>query len=280
LQFVDGLHFLYEQGLQHGQPGYMLGRPVDPPEPLYFPLALAVKYPIPLQALLLGSILILLVQLRSRHAGSAEFFVWTPAALLFGLALNSQMLPGVRYVLPMFPLLILAGGFALQKCGQQLWLRAVTACGLLWLAAGTAPNYPRGLAYFNEWAGGPDRGWRYLADSNIDWGQDLPLLAKYAAEHKGERINVAYFGTDYVDHYFPPGQLEFIANPFCLECVHERVLTPQPGLYAISVNMLLGYYWPPEYRDYFQRFRDREPDAKAGYSIFIYEWGRGAAAEQ
>jgi hypothetical protein len=280
LQFVDGLHFLYEQGLHHGQPGYMLGRPVNPPEPLYFPLALAIKYPIPLQALLVGSIGFLLVHLRKRQAGSAELFLWAPAAILFGLAVNSRMLPGIRYVLPIFPLLILAGGFVLQKYGERRWLRGLAAAGLLWLAFGTAAIYPHGLAYFNEWAGGPNQGWRYLSDSNIDWGQDLPQLAGYAKEHEGEKIRVAYFGEDYVDHYFLPSQVEFIPHPFCLDCVKEQVLTPEPGAYAISVNLLLGYYWPPEYRDYFRRFRERVPDAKAGYSIFIYRWEEAGTSKE
>ena len=62
-----------------------------------------------------------------------------------------------------------------------------------------------------------------------------------------------------------------VPTPFCMECIEGKVLPPKPGIYAISVNMLLGYYWPPEYQDYFRHFRGREPDAKAGYSIFIYE---------
>ena len=38
------------------------------------------------------------------------------------------------------------------------------------------PNY---LAYFNEAAGGPAQGWRWLVDSNVDWGQELPGLKRY-----------------------------------------------------------------------------------------------------
>ena len=54
------------------------------------------------------------------------------------------------------------------------------------------PNY---LAYFNEAAGGPSRGWRWLVDSNIDWGQDLPLLAKWQREHPDRPVHLKYFGT-------------------------------------------------------------------------------------
>jgi hypothetical protein len=55
------------------------------------------------------------------------------------------------------------------------------------------------------------------------------------------------------------------------------VYKPKPGTYAISVNMLLGFFWTPEYENYFQYFREREPVAKAGYSIFIYEVKEGDA---
>jgi hypothetical protein len=42
------------------------------------------------------------------------------------------------------------------------------------------PNY---LGYFNELAGGPSGGWRYLVDSNLDWGQDLRALKQWMDDH-------------------------------------------------------------------------------------------------
>jgi hypothetical protein len=42
-------------------------------------------------------------------------------------------------------------------------------------------------------------------------------------------------------------------------------------VYAISVNMLLGYFFPPGYQDYFGYFRERQPVGRAGWSILIYE---------
>ena len=38
------------------------------------------------------------------------------------------------------------------------------------------PNY---LAYFNQLAGGPSQGYKHLADSSLDWGQDLPALKQW-----------------------------------------------------------------------------------------------------
>jgi hypothetical protein len=41
-----------------------------------------------------------------------------------------------------------------------------------WLAVSSLSSHPHYLSYFNEIAGGPGNGWRWLLDSNIDWGQD------------------------------------------------------------------------------------------------------------
>ena len=51
----------------------------------------------------------------------------------------------------------------------------------------------------------------------------------------------------------------------------ERYYRPAPGLYAVSVNFLTGFLFPPGYDDYLAYFRRRVPDARAGYSILIYD---------
>ena len=56
--------------------------------------------------------------------------------------------------------------------------------------------HPYQLAYFNRFAGGPAAGSRYLDDSNIDWGQDLPSLAAWQSEHGVRPLALWYFGTD------------------------------------------------------------------------------------
>jgi hypothetical protein len=55
---------------------------------------------------------------------------------------------------------------------------------LLWHAASTTRAGPDFISYFNELAGGPANGWRYLADSNLDWGQNRSIAARWAEEHQ------------------------------------------------------------------------------------------------
>ena len=55
--------------------------------------------------------------------------------------------------------------------------------------------YPHSMSYFNELAGGPNGGHRYLLGSNLDWGQDLLYLEKWTTQHSGAQIvRLAYYG--------------------------------------------------------------------------------------
>ena len=58
-----------------------------------------------------------------------------------------------------------------------------------------ADVWPDYLAYFNEFAGGPN-GDRILVDSNLDWGQDLKGLKRFMDSRGIDRIYLSYFGTD------------------------------------------------------------------------------------
>jgi hypothetical protein len=278
LQFVRGLLFIGGSLRGDGFTGYMLGHTIHGRVPLYFPLAWAVKFPIPLQILAVAGMVALLIRIQRREAGASDLMVWGPAAFFFGSAVISNFHIGFRHVLPSLPFFILGGGFALQRwAGWWAWnraARAIIALSLAWLAISSLRVYPNGISYFNEWIGGPTQGWRYLADSNVDWGQNLPDLGVYLKRNRIERIKTFIFGFDNPWHYIQPGSLE----PQALPSPAETALGPnlprhyllQPGIYAVSVNFLAGFLAPPGYEDYLACFRQRPPDGRAGYSILIY----------
>ena len=54
-----------------------------------------------------------------------------------------------------------------------------------------APDY---LTYFNVLVK-PANSWRYLTDSNLDWGQGLIALREYEQKHPEESLRLAYFGS-------------------------------------------------------------------------------------
>jgi hypothetical protein len=100
--------------------------------------------------------------------------IWGLAAFFFGSAVLSNFHVGFRHVLPALPFFILGAGFALARWGGHRAARVAFALSLVWLAVSSLRVYPQGISYFNEWMGGPTQGWRYLADSNIDWARTCP----------------------------------------------------------------------------------------------------------
>jgi hypothetical protein len=141
---------------------------------------------------------------------------------------------------------------------------------VVWLVAGACAVYPHFLAYFNFAAGGPDEGWRVLVDSNIDWGQGLKELREWMEREGVGHVRLSWFGSAYPEAYgisydllpgLPRGFLLWDDPPF-------DPSNPSPGIYAISVSNLVGVYFPDH--ELYGWFRSRTPDAKVGYSLFIY----------
>ncbi len=147
LQFVRGL--LFVGGSLHGEgfTGYMLGRKIHGWVPLYFPLAWAIKFPIPLQLLTVAGLAAFVIRIRRREATSADLFVWGTAAFFLMTAVLSNFHIGFRHVLPALPLLIFGGGFALARWGTHRGARVAIALSLAWLAASSLHVYPHGVSF-------------------------------------------------------------------------------------------------------------------------------------
>ena len=132
----------------------------------------------------------------------------------------------------------------------------------LWYAVSSIGTYPHYLAYFNEIAGGPESGYKYLVDSNLDWGQDLKNLKTYVDTEGLNTIRLAYFGSAHVDYY------GIQALPLPMERPDDFG-DRRPEVYAISATYLQsGYLGDTEAYSW---LREYEPFAKIGYSIFLYQ---------
>jgi hypothetical protein len=148
---------------------------------------------------------------------------------------------------------------------------------LLLTVLSTTRAAPHHLAYFNEaagfpqsiWKGGSGFGYRYLGDSNVDWGQDLRGLSRYMKDEGIPMIYLSYFGNVPPEVYgirfqYAPAY-GFLARPAI------DVLPPgtDPELFAISVYNLQGVHFKD--RTLYDWLRWREPVAKIGNSIFVYD---------
>jgi hypothetical protein len=100
----------------------------------------------------------------------------------------------------------------------------------LFVADSTA-RFPHYLAYFNQLVG-PERAYRHMVDSGLDWGQDLPALARYLDAHPAETAYLGYFGTA------DPSAYGVRATPLPA----SRPGRLLPGTYCVSATYLQAVY--------------------------------------
>ncbi len=243
----------------------------------YHLVVLAVKTPLPLLVLLIVAVA-RLIHFTFRIPRSAFIVsVLLPAALyLLATITIFSLNVGYRYLLPALPLLHVLAASAVSHWKLEVgsWdfrslfiashLPQVVVPGLfIFHSVSTLAIAPHFLAYFNELVG-PQNGYRILVDSNLDWGQDLPALARYL---NGRPVHLSYFGQADPRYYGinyaplpawpPPSNTDFAPAD------------PAPGLYAISASNLVGVQLPDP--NTFAYFRDLQPLAVINYSIFVYE---------
>lgn len=246
---------------------YLLGQISEDGFWLYFPVAFAVKTPLATLLLLTGAIG---MWASKRKIRTAELFLLLCFVVYFSLSVWSRVNIGLRHLLPIYPFLfVLIGGTAAELWREGSWMKRGSLIFLsFWYLWSSWNIYPHYLAFFNELAGGAKNGYRVLTDSSLDWGQDLKGLKRWMDQNRVKKIRLAYFGTADpiyygIDAVYMPGSLIFSPRP-------ESKNPEAPKYLAVSVTYLQGGFPERELREFYRRFRSRQPVAKIGYSIFIY----------
>lgn len=146
---------------------------------------------------------------------------------------------------------------------------AVLLIGLLvFNAVDVARVHPNYLGYFNFLVGGPDNGYRWLADSDQDWGQSLPALADFMRDRGVSSIVLSYSGAGDPAAY-GIAYRDFLSP--ALVTKDERAETPPddvgPIYFAVGTKV-----WQSE-RGYFGWLRrNREPDHIVGQSYLVFDF--------
>ena len=169
---------------------------------------------------------------------------------------------GVRYLLPIFPLLLIWSSRIVPEFAKTR-IGIVFLAGLLlsqaWSGLSSFPNY---IPYFNEWAGGAAKGPDYLDDSNVDWGQGIKQAAQYVKERGLKNVVMWSFSPfDNPEYYGLPPNLP--GKEALARLLHKR---PAPGVYIISAHAIARM------RLQDQAWQIYRPVARIGDSLWVYEF--------
>lgn len=181
-----------------------------------------------------------------------------------------------RYVLPALPFAFVWAGQAARAVGPGRWFSsAVVLASTGWAVAAPLGVYPHTISYFNELAGGPSNGHRYMLGSSFCWSQDRFYLRDWLRDHPEadspymllersvslERLGLRSRGEP------PRGG----PAPGEGDGAGDRTYGPVPGWHVVDVQRL---HDPDGAYLYFLEF---EPVATIGYSTYIYQIDAEAA---
>ena len=264
------LHGL-EKFLAHAQDGHLaffLGQYSDQGWWNYFLVAFLIKTPI-------GSLLLIALSLIFYRAGNPlrrreVVFILLPVIVVFLATTQAKVNIGLRHILPVYPFLFVLASRVTTIRFRRHWVAPLLIGAPLVLTAVSSLRIaPHQLAYFNEFVGGPGQGYRYLSDSNVDWGQDLRGVKAYMEKENLPIIYLSYFGTAPASYYgiryqYVPGGWPWESPP-----ADKVPADADRKILAISVSNLQDI-WTPE-NPLFHWLWMRQPVAKIGYSIFLYD---------
>jgi hypothetical protein len=250
---------------------YLLGTIYPHGKWFYFPVAFAIKSTLALLLLLL--LVPIMIALRRVERWRELLLLATPAAVYFLVAMTSGMNIGVRHILPVYPFLIVLAGWAGWQLIQirRYWAYALGVL-LLFNVVSSVRTFPVYLAYSNELWGGPANTYKYLTDSNVDWGQQLKAVKKYLDGRHLDHCWFAYFAevvADPVYYGIPCKPLTTIASVWLQPSIDIPATIDGPVL--ISAGVLSGYEFGPDSLNPYDQFQRIRPTAVIEHGVFVYD---------
>ncbi|MBI4479434.1 MAG: glycosyltransferase family 39 protein [Acidobacteria bacterium] len=287
-----GMLLTFKRSKVGNQP-FFLGEIFSAGQRFYFPFVYFVKEPLALHLLTLLALAFGIsrcLQPSYRREWLAAHFTEIAFLLVIAVywlaAINSHLNIGVRHLLPAFPFVYMLVANELATRDRHLagqaesfptdvpgtashaaparraaalrGFRLMLGALLAWQAVSVLRAHPAYLAYFNELAGGPDGGWQYVVDSNIDWGQDLMRLGEFVERQEITEIHLDYFGAADAAYYLKE---KFRGMGSCD--------APVKGWVAVSAMWYADSRRKPEC-DYRRWLPIDKLSAKIGYSIFVF----------
>jgi hypothetical protein len=257
-----------------GHPAFLLGRYSDHGWWYYFPVAFALKTTIPFLALTIASFTWAVWRISRRDI---KFLVLVLPVVIYSIfAMLAAINIGIRHLLPIFPFCFILGGALLERLLNVRKNRSFALASVIIIltlcSVEAVRAYPNYIPYMNQLASSHPH-WMYLSDSNVEWGDDTAALADYLKAKGETRVRAAFlggpvtlplYGVKYVDLLSPP-----------------EVHLEDTRYVALGASYLNGSTVPgwsegsgretaTQRHNYFESYREREPEAVFGNSIYLY----------
>lgn len=273
-----------------GNTTYFLGEVSAKGWRYYFPVVYVIKEPLPWLIFLIISIIFLAWQFNLKHFlrfknikdwiknHFTEFAMLLWLLIYWSSSIKSNLNIGVRHLLPTYPFaIILVSGqikriFDLIKNKLKstiLYFSLLTLCFFLfaWYIFEAINVWPYYLTYFNQIAGGPSGGYRYVVDSNLDWGQDLKRLSMWVEKNNVNKIYLDYFGWSDPTYYLKDKYKRLWAGKY--KNAADFIKKTGGGYLAVSLTFYMGnrenidtsYLW----------LENIKPVANIGNSIWVWK---------
>lgn len=251
---------------------------------IYFPIVFLIKETIPLLALIVFALIVTLFNIfkslkskeklkkfsRFLQTGVTEYTLFAFIVLYSFMSITGNLNIGLRHLFPIIPFIYILATkkvFDFIKTKHVLTkhqLHILLVGVVVWIVAIPVFAYPGYVSYFNESVGGSKNGFKYVTDSNTDWGQDLGRLKNFLDKNPHiDKIRVDYFGGGNPEFYLKDKYISWWDSKRPIEA----------GWYAISTNSLQtsiydkrkdaenNYAWTKQY----------QPVAMIGNSILIFQ---------
>ncbi len=205
--------------------------------PSYFLIAYVLKEPLGMQILLVLGLVWVFRNRRPADLLAGEGLLLAAAGVfLIMLSFFSKTQIGIRHILPVLVIFAILSGGAFQAWTNFSSRRKLLLVGcLLYVAVSVGSYFPHMIPYFNEILTDRKMAYRFLADSNLDWGQDAWVVGRFLKSNP-----------------------DVILNP------ERRVV----GRILVSADFLAGVS-PPK-ADYFLRLEGIQPVAHVGYAHLLF----------
>jgi hypothetical protein len=243
-----------------GRPVFLLGKLYRNGIWFFFPIDLSIKFTIPV--LLMTLISALSFRFWRRHLRPL-LFLMLPVIVFLGFSMRSNLNIGIRHLLPILPPLIIfaaAGTWSLAR--QQKWMMAALTALLAFQVATSAHAFPNYLSYANELWGGPAEAYRYVANSDVDWGQAQKMARGYIDKtHPSNCFLLRTYNSKNSDYDIPCGGIS--------EIEWDPLETPYTGTMIVSSSMVDGIGVRGASIQTRRVFKDLKPVAKLGGSALL-----------